>query len=117
MKKKIIIAIFLIVATLTFSLFFTSCTNSGKAKFVTTEVESTVTNIQHFEMHRNTSDSNKQLTKIEHYLVTLNYCSIYQTFDSQALFETVKKNDIVHTKLCQEFDDDGKIVNQYLALK
>ena len=120
--KRIIIAIFFIVAILgVFGIFISiySVVVDKEPQFSITEVEEIVSNKQHAEVYLYASTPNsstKTQTLFQHYLVKLNYDSIYQTFDNQTLYESVKKGDIIYVQLCQEYDENGTLINQYLAL-
>ena len=116
MKSKIIIPFILIVVVFVVGIFSSNFSTSKKPQFVTTEVEAVVERKQYSEIYRYTHGPNSQRARFEHYLVTLKYCSISQNFDNEGLFESVDEGSAIVIKLLTEFDDDGKLTNQYLAL-
>ena len=116
---KLLSIFFIVLFTTSFLLFFYEYQKNNKIEpFQTFEIEATVTNKQYFEMSWYTTSKSTSSTRSlsKHYLVTLTYDSITQTFDRASLFESVEKGDKIYVKLCQEFDDDGNLIRQYLQL-
>lgn len=116
---KLLIIFFILLFITSFLLLFYEYHENNKIEpFETIVVEATVSNMQYTEIYRYAYPKTAESTKVlfRHYLVTLHYSDIYQTFDNQGLFESVCKGQTLYVKLHKEFDEKGKLIHQYLQL-